>query len=206
MRITLLIVSIMCTGMRIVRAWSAIARLTPTAGSTRWRRSRTCSRAGTRTSRPRASGRCCLPGSGRGTRGRGSCSAWRSTRRGGGSPRSARCLPVLRLHLAATDGAGATSRSASRGMPTSRLDLLTRSARLRGWSSASSTTSSAGIVKRAADAGRGRALSSLRRGADRRMQISATVLPTRCSKSAHRAIVARVDQVAAPPSACRRSS
>ena len=56
----------------MVRAWSAIERVMA------WRihhvrRSRTCSRDGIRICRPPSSDRCCLPGSGRGTAGRGWC-------------------------------------------------------------------------------------------------------------------------------------
>ena len=43
-QLSLLIVSIMCTGMRIVRAWSAMARVMA-GGSTTSRTSRICSRA-----------------------------------------------------------------------------------------------------------------------------------------------------------------
>ena len=60
----------------------------PTGGSTRWRTSRTCSRAASRTSRPRGSGRACPPGSDRGTGRPGPGSPWRSTRRDAGWTRS----------------------------------------------------------------------------------------------------------------------
>src|SRR5690554_6954496 len=56
-------------------------------GSTRWHRSRTCSRDGIRTCPRPSSGRCCPPGSGPGTAGRGWCTSWRWKSPGAGWPR-----------------------------------------------------------------------------------------------------------------------
>ena len=69
-------------------------RAAPTGGSTRWRRSRTCSRGASRTSRRRGSGRAFPPGSGRGTARRGRDSPSRSRRRGAGSTRSSAASPI----------------------------------------------------------------------------------------------------------------
>ena len=77
------------------------SRASPPGGSTRSRRSRTCSRGGSRTSRPRGSARASPPGSGRGTSGRGRGSPWRSRRRGAGWPRpSAAWRPCRRARCA----------------------------------------------------------------------------------------------------------
>ena len=61
------------------------SRAGPPAGSTTWRRSRTCSRGASRTSRRRGSARASRPGSGRGAARRSPGSAWRSRRRAAGS-------------------------------------------------------------------------------------------------------------------------
>ena len=90
------------------------SRASRPGGSTRWRRSRTCSRGGSRTSRRRGSARATPPGSGRGTTGRGPGSPWRSRRRGAGWPRSsAAWRPCRRARCAwrATTSSSAVSRS-----------------------------------------------------------------------------------------------
>ena len=85
------------------------APVRPPGGSTRSRRSRTCSPCASRTSRRRARARSSPPGSGRGTGAPGCGSAWRSRRRGAGSPRPS---PASRD--------GRRARCASRARPPAR--------------------------------------------------------------------------------------
>ncbi len=74
-----------------------------------WRRSRTCSRGGTRTCPPPSSGRCCPPESGRGTAVRGWCTFWRWRQRGAGWLRSARAWPARRPCRPGSSRAGCAS-------------------------------------------------------------------------------------------------
>src|SRR5437868_2844723 len=72
------------------------ARAAAPGGSTRWRRSRTCSPWRSRTSRQRAPDRGCPPGRGRAGPGHGPGNAWRARRPGAGWPRAGGAWPCRR--------------------------------------------------------------------------------------------------------------